>query len=175
MNSIELDIRKTPKNPLVLKNYINTLYEKHHILEAKYHHEQLMKEDPSGFETNKIGYLLSIRLMNPHLAEFEKKLIKAGATQEQVYALQLHYYYTFSDKFKMRECTNVLLDIEPTEEYTYEIVIESVLKLDDFKIASKLAKYYLPRIKSSPERLKTLKKTMIKELLRIMMRTKCKK
>jgi len=67
MNSIELNFRKTPKNPLVLMHYINTLYEKHHILEAKYYHEQLIKEDPSGFETNKIGYLLSIRLMSPHL------------------------------------------------------------------------------------------------------------
>lgn len=173
MNSIELNFRKTPKNPLVLKHYINTLYEKHHILEAKYYHEQLMKEDPSGLETNKIGYLLSIRLMNPHVAEFEKKLIKAGATQEQVYALQLHFYYTFSDTLKMRDCANGLLDIEPTEEYTYEIVIESVLKLEDFELASRLVKYYFPRIKCSDELLKALKRIMIKELLRIM-RIKCR-
>ena len=173
MDPIESNFRKTPNNPLALKHYVNTLYEKDHILEAKYYYEKLISEDPSGLETNKIGYLLSMRLMNPHVAIYERRLIDAGATQEQLYSLQLLYYYTFSDVVRMRDCVNGLLDIEPTDKYTYEIVIDSILKLEDFTLTYKFTKNYLPRIKGSNALLKALKKIMIKELICIM-RIKCK-
>lgn len=69
---------------MTLHSYIVVLYEKQHILEAQYFYEQLKKEDPAGFETNKLGFLLAIRRMDSKVGEFEKNLIAAGATQEQL-------------------------------------------------------------------------------------------
>lgn len=168
MNPIEIIYRRTPRNPLVLKSYVSALYEKQHILEAKFFHDELKKEDPAGFETNRLGYLLSIRMMDPKVADFEKRLCQAGATQEQAYALQLHYYYTFFDLKKMRECANVLLDLEPTEEYTYMVILESVIQLKDFELASKVIRYILPRIKPTDYLLKSLRVILTNKLLSLL-------
>jgi hypothetical protein len=165
MDAIEINYRRTPRNPLALKSYINALYEKQHILEAKFFYDLLKDEEPAGFETNRLGYLLSIRMMDPMVAEFEKNLVRAGATQEQVYALQLYYYYTFSDLKKMRECTKCLLDLEPTEKYTYTVILESVIRLKDFELASKVIHYILPRIKPTDELLRSLRHILNVRLL----------
>ena len=134
-------------------------------MEAKFFHDQLKNEDPAEFETNRLGYLLSIRVFEPKVADFEKNLIRAGVTQEQLYALHLHYYYTFSQLKKMRDCTNALLDLEPTEEYTYTVILESVIRLKDFELASKVIHYILPRIKPTDELLRSLRHILNDRLL----------
>ncbi|HNQ78979.1 MAG TPA: hypothetical protein PKJ37_10835 [Acidobacteriota bacterium] len=167
MDTVEQLFRKTPQNQLVLSRYIKYLIEKEHIMEAKYYHEQLTMIDPAGLENNRLGYLLSIMTMNSKVAEYEKKLISAGATKEQTYSLQLYYYYTFSDSRRMRDCAECLLDIEPTEEFTYKITLTAILKLEDFELASKFVKYYLPRIQIADKNMTALMRIVRKKLVRI--------
>lgn len=166
MDFIESLYRKRPHNPKVLIQYINSLFDKQHILESKFYHDQLEKVNPSDLETNRIGYLLSLSLMNPQVANYEQKLKEANATHEQIYALQLHYYYTFSNTTKMRECALGLLDREPTSTYTHEILFKTIIELEDFELAAKFSKYHLPMLKHSDQITTQLKRIMLKKLIK---------
>jgi hypothetical protein len=168
VDSLELSYRRTPRNPVVLRSYVRDLIERQHILEATFFYERLKKEDATSFETNRMGYLLSIRMMDPKVGDFDKRLIEAGATQEQLYALHLHYYYTFSHIPKMRECMTTLLNIEPTEQYTFAIITEAVIALDDFDLAAQFIQYFLPRLKSTDELIKRLRRILIKHFHRLL-------
>lgn len=165
MDAIESIYRQTPRNPITLKSYVKALLERGHILEAKFFFEQLKTEDPKGLETNRLGYLLSMEMLDPMVGEFDKNLASAGATQEQRYALHLHYYYRFSNLARMRDCVRTLLDLEPTEEYTYRVILESVIRLEDLDLVSKVARYILPRIRPDEKLLRSLRRIPYSRLL----------
>ena len=134
--------RKTPRNPLILKQYISDLLKNEHILEARYYHNKLIQECPDDIETNRLGYFIHIKCLNKNVRKFEEKLYENNASREIIYSLQLFYYYTFNDDVNLSKCLHGILDIEPTRQFTYEIVIESTLILKNYELTRKLIKNY---------------------------------
>ncbi len=168
MDPLEKIYRERPNNELASQHYIEMLIDSQRILEAKYYHDKLIKINPSGLITNKLGYLISVWLRDPYISEHELQLKKAGINQEQNYALQLYYYYVFSNLRKMRECAHGLLDYEPTEEFTYKIIIETVIRLQDYELADKVIRYILPRLKISEQLNRSLRNIVLRKLLNLL-------
>lgn len=116
MDALEKIFRQKPQNKIVLRYYVEMLLEQGHLLESRYFVDKLLEIDPDDLESNRLGYRVAIETMNPNVRCFEEKLMFAGISQEELYALQLHYYFTFNDQKKAHECALGLLNIEPTKK-----------------------------------------------------------
>ncbi len=165
MNSRETNFRRHPNNSSLLRNYILYLFEEQHLLEARYYHAKLMALDSSDISTNTIGYKLALAVASHDIKEYERNLIAAGASNEQLYSLHLHYCLTFNDKQQMMSYLYGLLELVPTMQYTVEGVWSAIQKIDDADFIYRFAKNYLPRINKNQKVDKVLKKKLYQMLL----------
>lgn len=174
MDPLEVEFRKRPRNPLILRSYISFLYEHGHILEACYYCDSLRREHPEGFETNRLAFQLSIACCDSSVGDIKNELMKSSITDEQLYTLYLHYYYSFMDVERMKTCASALLDLVPTENYTCEVLFKSLIKLEDIEMTVRAARYILPHITPTVELVDSFRRIFMNRII-VLLKMRCNK
>ena len=93
MDSIEKNFRDRPRNPIAIRHFAKSLLDAGRILEASFFCRLLLEEAPRDIEANKLGYQLAIKRMDPNVAAFDRRLVEAGISKEEVHSLQLSEVY----------------------------------------------------------------------------------
>lgn len=167
MDSIEKNFRERPRNPIAIRHYAKSLLNAGHILESSFFCNLLLEEDKKGIEANKLGYQLAIRKMDKNVKEFDRQLFESGANKEDIYSLQLAYYFTFNDKVNMLKCANCLVNMELHSNEAFTILIDTIEHLMSYDLATKFIAYQYKRIRSTSNLDIILRKILMQRMCEI--------
>lgn len=158
MNAIEKHYREFPRNQIAIRYFVNELIQMDRVLEATHYLNYLLKEDPKNIAANKLGYRLAIRRMEANVSKFDQQLHRLGVDKEEIYSLQLSYYFTFGIKKETINCAHALIDMEIKSSDTLNILIEVIEDVKNYALTYKFIKYHYSRIKTTKTVDKILKK-----------------
>lgn len=160
MDALEAQYRKTPKNPITLRAYIQMLIEKGHIIESKFYFDSLYSLDPNSLKTNQLGIQIASLLFEKNIRRYEDGLRIAKANHEQIYSLHCFYYLSFANVAfdQLKEATEAMLDYEPTCDFTIQVVFSAVLRIKCPNLTYKFVKKYLSKCRIDNKSQRELKK-----------------
>ncbi|MGR0277734.1 hypothetical protein ACUM5Y_01655 [Marinomonas dokdonensis] len=164
-----------PKYILRLTNYIEYLFGKGRVHEAKYFFDILYAIKPDHIKTIKIGYDLSIAIFNNELVQiFDKKIIglKRKSLYYEIHWFQLKYYISINNFEKSARLCNVLLSNKNDNKYL-STVFEACFSQENYDIAKNISEYVKRnRLILNQKAEKEIKKIVIKKFLNTIVRFK---
>ena len=145
MEAIEKKYRDTPvdnkKYSKRLSDFIDFLFSKGKVIEAKYHFKKLCNAKPNHARTIRLGYLLSIATFdNEGVRKFDKLLYDSKPKDVEIFWFRLRYYISVNDYKNCEDCCVSLLS-KPLEDECLKTVIEACFNLKSYVIACKLIRY----------------------------------
>lgn len=121
-----------------LSDFIDYLFSKGKILEARYHFEKLHDAKPIHVRTIRLGYLLSIATFdNDGVRKFDKLLYDANPKDVEIILFRLKYYLSVNDYRNCEICCTSLLSQKINKEYLTTI-FEACFNLKSYVIASNI-------------------------------------
>jgi len=168
VDAIEKFFRERQRNPLAIRHYVRSLLDVGRILEASFYFDLLLAADPDSIETNKLGYQLAIQKFETGVERYERALRKAGASEEEIYSLQLAYYLAFNVRRLIQDCAHCLVDMELKKEFGLSVLIQAIEHVGEYELASRFIRHQYGRLKNSPHLDQILKRILMKRLVEML-------
>lgn len=145
MDIVEKKFRDTPRGSKKyakrLAEYINFLFLKGRVLEAKHFFHSLYEYKPNHARTIRLGYSLSIATFdNEGVRRFDSLLYDSKPTDIELYWFRLRYYISVNNRAACEECCGFLLSKPMKAEYL-NTIFEACMHQESYSIALNIIKY----------------------------------
>jgi len=166
MESAEENYRLHLRDPIAIRQLVQSLLGSGRILEAAFYFEKLKKLKPQSYATNKLGYLLSIKRLDPYVQAYDIALKGFGSGSEDLHALRLAYYIAFSNFPLALEEAKYLCTLNVKEKFTMDVLIQAIEETRDEPLSSLFFDKQLAKIVPNPKLEKTFRQILIGRLIR---------
>ncbi|MBI0360519.1 hypothetical protein [Burkholderia oklahomensis] len=167
MDPTEKCYRLHLRDPIAIRKLVQSLLDSGRLLEAAFYFEKLKKLKPQSYEVNKLGYLLSIKRLDPHVQAYDIALKGFGGDSEDLHALRLAYYIAFSNLPLALEEAKYLCTLDVSERFTMDVLIQTIEETHDEPLSLLFFDKQLAKIIPSPKLEKTFRQILIKRLIRV--------
>jgi len=167
MDPTEKSYRLHLRDPIAIRKLVQSLLDSGRLLEAAFYFEKLKKLKPQSYETNKLGYLLSIKRLDPRVQAYDIALKGFGGDSEDLHALRLAYYIAFSNLPVALEEAKYLCSLNVNERFTMDVLIQTIEETRDEPLSLLFFDKHLAKIIPNSKLEKTFRQILIKRLIGI--------
>jgi len=168
MDIIENQFFSKPRSHISLRNYVTSLLESGRIIEASFFCNQMLQETPKNKCANKLAFLLAIRRMDPSVLRYDEALANSSMENKERFILHCRYYFTFRNRGRLKDSLNAAMDEGLSDLESLNIVIESVLWVNDIFLTRKfISLYFTGKFKFLPQTEKEIKQISLTRLVEI--------
>jgi hypothetical protein len=166
MEPTEENYRLHLRDPIAIRQLVQSLLDSGRILEAAFYFDKLKKIKPQSYATVKLGYLLCIGRLDPYVQAYDIALKGFGGGSEDLHALRLAYYIAFSNVPLALEEAKYLSTLDVKEKFTMDVLIQTIEETRDEALLSLFFDRQLARIKPGLGLEKIFRQILIGRLIR---------